>query len=63
VDPYWAAGFGAVYLVGRQLYFMSYVKDPKSRGLGFALSSLPIFIMLAGVAYHAAMMLLLRYNG
>lgn len=62
VDPYWAAGFGGVYLLGRQLYFMSYVKDPKSRGLGFALTSLPTFIMLAGVAYQAAMMLLLRYR-
>jgi uncharacterized MAPEG superfamily protein len=58
VDPHWAAGLGAVYLAGRLLYFMSYVKDPKSRGLGFALTSLPILIMLGGVLYQAVMMLL-----
>ena len=29
-NPLWAAGLGVVYLIGRQLYSMSYVKDPKS---------------------------------
>jgi uncharacterized MAPEG superfamily protein len=62
VDPHWAAGLGAVYLAGRLIYFLSYVKDPKSRGLGFALTTLPTFIMLAGVLYQAVMMLLLRYR-
>jgi glutathione S-transferase len=62
VDPHWAAGLGAVYLAGRLIYFLSYVKDPKSRGLGFALTTLPIFVMLAGVLYQAVMMLLLRYQ-
>jgi glutathione S-transferase len=60
LDPLWAAGLGAVYLIGRQIYFMSYVKDPKSRALGFALTSLPILIMLGGVLYYAVMILLLR---
>ena len=62
VDPHWAAGLGAVYLAGRLIYFMSYVTDPKSRGLGFALTTLPTFVMLAGVLYQAVMMLLLRYR-
>jgi glutathione S-transferase len=61
VDPHWAAGLGAVYLVGRLLYFASYVKDPKSRSLGFALTALPTLIMLAGVLYQAVM-LLVRYR-
>ena len=60
VSPHWAAGLGAVYLVGRTLYLLSYVKDPKSRGLGFALSSLPSLVMLIGVLFEAARMLTLR---
>jgi glutathione S-transferase len=60
INPLWAAGLGGVYLIGRQIYFVSYVKDPKSRSLGFALTSLPILIMLAGVLYYAVKLLLLR---
>jgi glutathione S-transferase len=60
VDPRWAAGLGVVYLTGRQIYFFSYVKDPRTRSLGFGLTSLPILIMLAGVLYVAVMMLLVN---
>lgn len=57
VDPHWAAALGAVYLVGRTLYFLSYVKDPKSRELGFALSMLPSLAMLVGVLVEIVRML------
>ena len=60
LSPLWAAALGAVYLVGRQIYFATYVKEPKSRALGYLLTVLPIFIMLGGVLYAAAMMLLIR---
>jgi glutathione S-transferase len=60
IDPHWAAALGVVYLTGRMIYFMSYVKEPKSRSLGFALTSLPILIMLGGVLYTAVKMLLIR---
>ena len=49
VSATWAAGLGAVYLVGRMVYLRSYIRDPKSRSLGFGLSMLPILIMLVGV--------------
>jgi uncharacterized MAPEG superfamily protein len=62
VDPHWAAALGAVYLAGRMIYFTSYVKDPKSRGLGFLLTVLPTFAMLLGVAWQALMMLLLNFR-
>lgn len=58
IDPHWAAALGVVYLVGRLLYARSYVKDPGSRTLGFALTALPTFIMLAGAIYAAVRMLL-----
>ncbi len=48
ISATWAAGLGAVYLVGRFIYFASYVKDPKKRTLGFSLSFLPIAAMLLG---------------
>jgi glutathione S-transferase len=60
LDPHWAAALGVVYLTGRQIYFMSYVKEPKSRSLGYGLTVLPIFIMLGGVLYYAVKLLLIR---
>jgi uncharacterized membrane protein YecN with MAPEG domain len=48
VNPVWAAGLGAVYLAGRQLYAISYVKNPASRGPGFGLSMIPTMVMLVG---------------
>jgi glutathione S-transferase len=48
LSPCWAAGVGAVYLLGRILYFRAYVKDPSSRSWGYALSALPTLILLVG---------------
>jgi hypothetical protein len=57
VDPHWAAALGGVYLLGRAIYFYSYIREPRSRSLGFALSSLPTLLMLAGVLWQALRML------
>jgi glutathione S-transferase len=47
---YWPASYvaalGAVYLVGRLVYWFSYVRAPQSRQLGFMLSFLPVFILV-----------------
>jgi hypothetical protein len=48
ISPFWAAGLGAVYLIGREIYAAAYVKDPAKRSLGFALTVLPTLILLAG---------------
>ena len=53
VDPHWAAGLGVVYLAGRLVYFRSYTRNPKSRGLGFGLTALPTLVMLVGVLVAA----------
>ena len=43
----WIAAIGAVYLVGRILYFRGYVRDPRTRSLGFGLSSVQIMVLVA----------------
>lgn len=53
VNPMWAAGMGVVYLIGRAIYRITYVKDPKSRSAGFTLSILPSSVMLIWVLVDA----------
>ena len=48
VSPRWAAGLGALYVIGRILYFRSYIRDPASRSAGFGLSFLPTIALLLG---------------
>jgi uncharacterized MAPEG superfamily protein len=50
---YVAVALGVIYLVGRLIYFTSYVKDPKSRSMGYGLSALPVMILLAGAIFGA----------
>ena len=49
-----AAGLGALYLIGRCIYFFSYVKDPKKRSLGFGLSAGPVGVLVIGGLIGAA---------
>lgn len=49
-----AAALGAVFLVGRVIYFRSYVREPRSRELGFALSAGPVMVLLIGAIFGAA---------
>ena len=47
----WVAGLGVVYLLGRFIYWRAYVSAPSSRALGFALSMLPVMMLvLMGLA-------------
>ena len=49
-NPVWVAAVGAIYLIGRVLYLRGYVADPRTRSMGFALSSIPIILLLLAVA-------------
>lgn len=53
ISPLWAAALGMVFILGRAIYAISYVRDPKSRALGFALTAFPIFVMLIGILIWA----------
>jgi uncharacterized membrane protein YecN with MAPEG domain len=49
---YWgdraAAGVGAAWIVGRILYRIGYVRDPKQRGMGFAIQASAALALLIG---------------
>ena len=52
-----AVAAGAVFLIGRSLYFRTYVKDPATRGPGMMLSFAANLVLIAngliGAAMHA----------
>ena len=47
-SPYVAAALGVVYLLGRELYAFTYVRDPSKRSVGYGLTFLPIVILVVG---------------
>jgi glutathione S-transferase len=56
-NPLWGAGLGVVYLIGRQIYAASYVKDPAKRGAGFGMTFLPTVALIVGGLIGAALRL------
>jgi glutathione S-transferase len=53
ISPLWAAVLGAIFIVGRAVYARTYIKDPKSRSPGFAMSALPVLALLLGILIWA----------
>jgi glutathione S-transferase len=43
-----AAVLGVIWIVGRVLYMLDYVKDPKRRGRGFGIQALAMMVLLFG---------------
>lgn len=58
VNPLIGAGLGLIYLVGRFVYQRSYVKDPKTRSLGFGLTILPTLAMALATLVYIVMSLI-----
>ena len=48
VSDYVAAALGVVWIVGRVVYALSYVKDPKTRSAGFGIQALATAVLLFG---------------
>ena len=48
---YWpsllVAAIGIVYIIGRFIYWRAYINDPAKRGIGFMLSMIPTFVLIA----------------
>jgi hypothetical protein len=49
VSPIWAAVGGVVFIVGRAVYAIAYIGNPRRRTLGFVLTGLPILLMMIGI--------------
>ncbi len=47
-NPVWAAALGLVYLIGREVFAYTYIKDPAKRGPGFAITFLPVVLLVVG---------------
>jgi uncharacterized membrane protein YecN with MAPEG domain len=57
-SPYVAAALGAVFIIGRLLYFLTYVKDPRKREIGFFLTVTPTMALAVGGIFGAVRSLL-----
>ena len=54
----WAAGFGALWLVGRVLYAVMYARDARKRGAGFVIALLALSALLVQGGWGIATALL-----
>ncbi len=63
VSGTWGAALGAVFLLGRAIYAAGYIKAPKQRGPGFALSSLPTIVLLLGGLIGVIRAILIVHRG
>ena len=45
-NPLFIAAMLAIYIIGRHIYYVTYIQDPKKRSMGFGLSFLPIVALL-----------------
>jgi glutathione S-transferase len=52
-SPLVAAVLGAIYLIGRELYAFTYVKEPSKREVGYGLTFLPAAILVVGGLFGA----------
>jgi glutathione S-transferase len=51
LNPRWGAIIGAVFLVGRALYAIGYIRAPEKREVGATLSILSVGILLFGALF------------
>jgi len=48
VDPMIGAGIGMLFVIGRPIYYRSYIKDPKTRSAGFMVGYLATAVLMLG---------------
>jgi uncharacterized MAPEG superfamily protein len=47
-----AAGLGLVWIIGRIIYMLAYVADPKTRSLGFVIQMLATLVLILLTLFH-----------
>lgn len=62
-DPLWAAGFGAVFIIGRFIYKRGYVADPSKRSLGFTIGIIASSALVLGTLWNVGKLLYAQYLG
>lgn len=53
VSPIWGGVIGLAWIAGRVLYATSYLRNPDSRGLGFAITGAASIVLLIGALVGA----------
>lgn len=51
LDPRWAAGLGLVFVIGRAVYAVGYLKAAEKRGVGAGISGLTNIVLLLGALF------------
>lgn len=54
-----AAGLGVIWIIGRIIYAVTYVRDPAKRSAGFAISGLAMLVLLLGSLFFVGKALIL----
>lgn len=54
VSELWAGILGSLFVIGRAVYSVGYVKAAGKRGIGFGLSAIPVVLLLLGAIYGTA---------
>ncbi len=60
LSPTWAAILGAIYLVGRVIYAVGYIRSPVQREIGFIISGVANAILVLGALYGVICALLIH---
>ena len=53
INPWWAAGIGIFFVIGRLLYYTGYAAAADKRGIGFGISFLTSIVLVVGALIGA----------